>query len=634
MSQGHIRTILPQQGGVSPVDSNTVALFHFDEHAKDVIMGIQPAGYPTALALNGNNEYVLLTNLNPTTAITVEVWFKTDQFPSVGGKILGKHSNPSDCVGTLGLHTDGTVLIEVTAGGAYKLVQSPSSIPLNTWTHIAGTYDGANVILYVNGNEVARTAATGAIATNNLAWTIGRLSSFHSGGYIKGSYSEVRIWSIARSATDIKEWMNKPLVGNEAGLLGYWKLHEGSGQIANDYSSSGNDGVIIGGKWVEGRAIYSLVKDGYPGGEDKGILVEEGTINLSKHSTANATVPSGYYVIGNTLGGVNLETMYTNSGHTAVYSSDVPPEAKEKRSIEFTHSLTSDAYAWFGTSVTPVAGKSYTFSCWIKFLDADPNTYSKSNFGFKQHQPTTLYNDWVAQCKQNEWAYVTATYTATTNTANSHLLIFDSITRGHRVRFCDFQIEEKPFPTSFVDSTRGWPRLMYPPSILNDNAGTISFWCKHLVHPSNWTNGQNENGYYFAINKDKSSSYANITDALCLVRMNKSTTHIRLLAADASKAKWTYDVPFDYDENWHHYAISWDKVSNKIKFYIDGEIKVNASPTAWFSSLSSLEHFFALGSWYVDSGWYGTPGIVLDELRIDKVARTPDEIMAWYYQGR
>jgi hypothetical protein len=54
----------------------------------------------------------------------------------------------------------------------------------------------------------------------------------------------------------------------------------------------------------------------------------------------------------------------------------------------------------------------------------------------------------------------------------------------------------------------------------------------------------------------------------------------------------------------------------------------------WFSSISSTDHYFVIGSWWIDSGWYGTPGIIGDELRVDNIARTDTEIAAWYYQGR
>ena len=43
-----------------------------------------------------------------------------------------------------------------------------AALPLNTWSYVAGTYDGANLRLYVNGTQVANVAvATSAVASTN-----------------------------------------------------------------------------------------------------------------------------------------------------------------------------------------------------------------------------------------------------------------------------------------------------------------------------------------------------------------------------------------------------------------------------------------------------------------------------------
>ena len=49
--------------------------------------------------------------------------------------------------------------------------------PANTWSHIAGTYDGAEMRIYVNGEVVASMAATGAIATTTASRNAGCNSS-------------------------------------------------------------------------------------------------------------------------------------------------------------------------------------------------------------------------------------------------------------------------------------------------------------------------------------------------------------------------------------------------------------------------------------------------------------------------
>ena len=80
---------------------------------------------------------------------------------------------------------------------------------MNTWTHLATTYDGATVRLFVNGTQVSSVAKTGAIATSANPLEIGG-DAIH-GQYFAGRIDEVRVYNTALSATEIQTDMNTPI---------------------------------------------------------------------------------------------------------------------------------------------------------------------------------------------------------------------------------------------------------------------------------------------------------------------------------------------------------------------------------------------------------------------------------------
>ncbi|MFH2141136.1 MAG: LamG-like jellyroll fold domain-containing protein, partial [Bacteroidota bacterium] len=90
------------------------------------------------------------------------------------------------------------------------------------WTHLAGTYDGNSVKLYVNGILANETSYYGGIGPGNTGLYIGGLSW----NFFYGLIDEVRIWNITRNQSEIQSTMNTTLNGNESGLVGYWPLNE------------------------------------------------------------------------------------------------------------------------------------------------------------------------------------------------------------------------------------------------------------------------------------------------------------------------------------------------------------------------------------------------------------------------
>ena len=80
-------------------------------------------------------------------------------------------------------------------GGAAKLVDGPSRLPVNQWSHLATTYNGSTLTLYVNGTAVASQAVTGNILASTGVLRIG--GNNIAAEWFKGRIDDVRIYNRA-----------------------------------------------------------------------------------------------------------------------------------------------------------------------------------------------------------------------------------------------------------------------------------------------------------------------------------------------------------------------------------------------------------------------------------------------------
>ncbi len=148
-------------------------------------------------------------SLNPSNALTVATWIKPNGFDGSGTghrTLVERRQYGSKDSYQLSLHpsgsaTTGRIYFSVWTTNGQKSVDSITTAPLNSWTHVTATYDGAMVRLYVNGVQEAQTVATGAITTSNINTVIGTGNQGTTNFY-KGDLDEVRIYNRALSAQE------------------------------------------------------------------------------------------------------------------------------------------------------------------------------------------------------------------------------------------------------------------------------------------------------------------------------------------------------------------------------------------------------------------------------------------------
>tara|TARA_R110000796_G_scaffold7093_3_gene24762 strand:+ start:53 stop:391 length:339 start_codon:yes stop_codon:yes gene_type:complete len=90
-------------------------------------------------------------------------------------------------------------------GGSDVNCTDTDTHPLNTWMHWVGLYDGTNMRFYRNGVLKNTVAATGTLASNSLAATVGQYNSSYR---MNGQVSIVKIYNRALSASEVAQNFN------------------------------------------------------------------------------------------------------------------------------------------------------------------------------------------------------------------------------------------------------------------------------------------------------------------------------------------------------------------------------------------------------------------------------------------
>ena len=175
---------------------------------------------------DGFNDWVNIPDLTLANDFTIEGWVKL--VPGIDNKdaLFGQEGGGPDLnfyAGKARLFVFGDKVIANTA------------LTPDTWEHIAITRSGTNLTLYMNGIEDATGNWNGSLSLK----AIGR----GNGGFLQGMLDEVRVWNIARTATEISTSYHTSVDSNAPGLIGYWTFN-GTDQVISDASNAANHGSL------------------------------------------------------------------------------------------------------------------------------------------------------------------------------------------------------------------------------------------------------------------------------------------------------------------------------------------------------------------------------------------------------
>ena len=169
----------------------------FDNHGTVHGATWEETGWGTALSFDGVDDYVACDNLGSldvTRTMTVSVWVNPHEVPAVGERwIVGKYYPRY----LLTYYTNGYCYWYIGSGGGYCRAE----IDVGEWSHVAGTFDGTTIRLYVNGELIQEKPSGCQEIGVGLDFRIG---GNESGDCFPGKIGDVKVYSRALSEAEIQ----------------------------------------------------------------------------------------------------------------------------------------------------------------------------------------------------------------------------------------------------------------------------------------------------------------------------------------------------------------------------------------------------------------------------------------------
>ncbi len=245
--------------------------------------------------------------------------------------------------------------------GTYPVprVEGKAELPADTWSHLAFTYDGAKMRLYVDGELVDSGAAEAPIESEGPL-KIGCADDYGYDHYFEGRIDEPRVYERALSAGELAADMENPIETPKSGPVAAYSFDEGEAgdETVEDVSGNKHTATIEGeAEWTKGRygGALGFLKEG-----DCASVADSPELRLTEEFTIEAWVrpDGGIYedpVVVRESGGEDLFGLgigSTEEGHAEAFIGEGPGSktavgGKEIREYEWVHL----AATWDGSKI-------------------------------------------------------------------------------------------------------------------------------------------------------------------------------------------------------------------------------------------------------------------------------------------
>ena len=190
----------------------------------DLATIFEPAGWPSS-----------------STTLTMEAWIKPTDIS--GSEIAGVVWGPGAPWGLSQRYADNSAMAFTVSLGPTASAYTPTgTLVEDVWVHIAGTWDGTTMKIFVNGAYAGSQEHPAPNPLNLFSDII--LGRHPNAEGFAGTIDEVRVWDWVHGENYLRRYMYRKLRGTEPDLIGYWALDEETGQDILDHSVHSNHGVL------------------------------------------------------------------------------------------------------------------------------------------------------------------------------------------------------------------------------------------------------------------------------------------------------------------------------------------------------------------------------------------------------
>jgi hypothetical protein len=253
--------------------------------------------YGSSLKFDGEDMVTVPASedLDLTEAFTLEVWIKPEAEGEYGHLFAKEDTAEEQTAYVITKHED-RLLAKLGFPGVEE--QSPSeTLEIGPWQHVAATYDGGRVRLYIDG-ELVGDAGVEDIRSTDGALRIGGADLWWSDEGFKGRIDEVRIYNRALTAGEIAADRLAPLRTPTTGPLAAYSFDEGEGETVEDLTGNGHTATIHDVEWTDrgrygGALKYTATEESYvsiPASEKL-----DGNEEMTVEAWVRPTVTSPYY---------------------------------------------------------------------------------------------------------------------------------------------------------------------------------------------------------------------------------------------------------------------------------------------------------------------------------------------------